>query len=278
MRPLFVCLVLLLAQIPMSAQQRGGGGLQFQATLESIKITARPGQVITRQFRLTLDKAQKPTHFRARIEDWWRSEDGKQSFYAAPGTLRRSCGRWVSLNPVQAVGQPGEPLIIRITVSLPSELPVGGYWCVLTVDEVPDPLAAGQAAIGVKFVASVSTGIFVYVEPVQREAKILELTIVGEETRVKVRNGGNAPLGIEGRIEFLTVGGTTPAAVSTVSRTTVLPEPITDGVLTSRLPAMAQLPSGRYRVRAILDFGADHYLGAEREISIVRAVPSSGRR
>lgn len=74
--------------------------LSFHATLESIKVDARPQQVITRQFKLTLDPNQPETRFKARVEDWWRSEDGAQSFYAEAGTLRHSCARWVSLNPV----------------------------------------------------------------------------------------------------------------------------------------------------------------------------------
>ena len=44
-----------------------------------------------------------------------------------------------------------------------------------------------------------------------------------------------------------------------------------DGELSSLLPSAAALPSGRYVVRAILDIGADHDIGAEREITLIRA-------
>src|SRR5947207_8915714 len=73
----------------------------FSATLTSIKVNARPGQVLTRQFQLTMDRDQARTHFRAKVEDWWRSEDGRQSFYREPGTLRHSCAPWASVNPVE---------------------------------------------------------------------------------------------------------------------------------------------------------------------------------
>jgi hypothetical protein len=249
-------------------------GLSFQATVESIKITARPGQVITRQFRLTLDPNARQTHFKARIEDWWRSEDGRQSFYGAPGTLNRSCATWVSLNPVESAVQPGGTLTVRVTVAVPQELVAGGYWCALTVDEVPDPLAT-EAGVAVRFVASVSTGVFVYIEPVQRVASILDLQVTSDEALVTVRNDGNAPLGIEGRLEFFAAGATTPTATAIVPRGTVLPEPSTSGILASPLPVPATLPSGRYRVRAILDFGADHYIGAERTFDLVREAAAS---
>ena len=268
--------LLLLLGAPAPAAAQAPGGLSFQATLESIRIEAQPGQVMTRQFRLTLDPNQRETRFRARIEDWWRSEDGSQSFFDEPGKLRHSCGRWVSLNPVESVIRAGETLVIRITVAIPVELASGGYWCVLTVDEVPDPLAVSTGP-GVKFVASVSTGIFVNVGTVERAARILDLQVGDGQARVKVRNEGNAPVGIDGRLEFYALGDAAPTATVVVPRGTILTEPSLDGTLTAALPSASVLPSGRYRVRAILDYGASHFIGAEKELELTRgaaAIPA----
>lgn len=271
-RVLLLLIGLWLLAAPAAAAQQDTGGLSFQATLDSIKINALPGQVVTRQFRLTLDPNQRGTRFKARVEDWWRSEDGLQSFYSDAGTLRRSCGDWVSLNPVESTVQPGETLVVRVSVALPSELRPGGFWCALTVDEVPDPLTAPEEGVGVRFAASVSTGIFVYVEPVQRLASIQDLQVDAEQARVRIRNDGNCPLGIEGRIEFFAPGASMPTATTSLARWTLLTEPSPDGVLVSQLPPADALPSGPYRVRVILDFGVDHYIGAEREVSITRSV------
>jgi hypothetical protein len=247
-------------------------GLSFQATLESIKIDARPQQVITRQFRLTLDAGQPETRFRARVEDWWRSPDGNQSIYGAPGTLRHSCAPWVSINPVESVVKAGETMIVRITVSVPAEMAASGYWCALTIDEIPDPLAL-QAGVGVKFVASVSTGIFVTVGAVERAARIVDLQVSAERAFLRIRNEGNAPVGIDGRLEFYAPGAPAPTATVVVPRGTVLTEPTLEGTLIANLPSAVQLPSGRYLVRAILDYGAPHYIGADREVELVRAPP-----
>lgn len=253
------------------------GPLSFQATLESIRVDAQPQQVITRQFKLTLDPGQRETRFKAKVEDWWRSEDGAQSFYGEAGTLRRSCARWVSLNPVESSVGPGESLIIRITVSVPQEMASGGYWCALTVDEVPDPRTV-QDGVGVKFVASVSTGIFVNVGTIERSARIVDLSVAADTAMIRLRNDGNAPVGVDGRLEFYAPGATAPAATVVVPRGTILTEPSAEGTLISRLPPPAQLPSGRYRVRAILDYGAPHYIGAEREVELVRATPQIAGR
>ncbi len=264
---LLALLTVLGAAVPAAAQ--APGGLSFQATLESIKADAQPGQVLTRQFRLTLDANQRETRFKARIEDWWRSEDGSQSFFGEPGKLQHSCGRWVSLNPVESSVRPGETLTIRITVAIPTEMASGGYWCVLTVDEIPDP-ATAPAGPGVRFVASVSTGIFINVGTVQRAARIVDVDVTADQAHIKLRNEGNAPVGVDGRLEFYAPGATAPIATIVVPRGTILTEPSLDGTLTAVLPSAADLPSGRYRVRAILDYGAPHYIGAEKEIELLR--------
>ena len=81
--------ILLLAAAPLVAADQQPGRLSFSATLESIRVNARPDDVITRQFKLTLDPQQPRSTFHAKVEDFWRSEDGTQSFYGTPGTLRR---------------------------------------------------------------------------------------------------------------------------------------------------------------------------------------------
>jgi hypothetical protein len=268
MKVLASVLLALIYSGPVFAQ--APNGLSFQATLDSIKFDAQPGQVVTRQFKLTLDANQPETRFRARIEDWWRSEDGAQSFYGEPGKLRHSCGRWVSLNPVESTVAPGETLVIRISVAIPSEMASGGYWCALTVDEIPDPREV-QAGVGVRFVASVSTGIFINVGTVEKVARIVDLQVGSDQAFLRLRNEGNAPVGVDGRLEFYADGGTTPAASIVVPRGTILTEPSPDGTLICRLPPASELPSGRYRVRAILDYGASHFIGAERELEVLRA-------
>jgi hypothetical protein len=244
--------------------------ISFTATLTSMKIQARPGQVLTRQFQVTLDKDQPRTQFRTRVEDWWRSEDGTESFYADPGTLQHSCGSWVSLNPVEAAIDPGQTLNVRVTVSVPGELAPGGYWCVLTLEEVPNPLAA-PTGVGVQFLASTSTGIFVYVDPVTRAATITDVDIVGEEAAIRVQNDGNAPLGVEGRVQFLREGQANPIAEVMVPRATLLRDPAPSARFKTALPSADVLPSGRYLVRVILDIGLDHYIGVQREMDIIRS-------
>ena len=270
-RGLFVACALVVAGSSRIA------AVGFTATLTSIKISARPGEVQTREFHLTLNRDQLKTRFTAHMEDWWRSEDGTQSFYDEPGKLTRSCGRWVTLNPVEVDVLPGETMTTRLTVKVSSEAEPGGYWCVLTVDEVPDPLAVSEG-VGIRFLASVSVGVFVNVGEQHRVAEITAVEVVHDSAIVKLRNDGNTPLAIEGRFEFIRPGATEPTAVITLTRNMLLTEPILTGRYSATLPDAARLPSGRYLVRAIIDYGVDHYIGTQREMNIERDAPAVGKK
>jgi hypothetical protein len=257
---LFAGLLLLAAAAP---------AIEFTSSFESIKIDGRPGEVVSREFQLHLAPGGKRVHFKARAEDWLPSEDGSRSFYRQAGTLPRSCGTWISLNPVETAVDGGGTLAIRVTAAIPREAGPGGYWCVLTVDEVPDPLDAPRG-VAVRFQASVSVGIFINLDPVERAAEIRDVQLSRGKARLKVCNRGNAPVGAEGRVEFLKPGGSAPAASAVIPRATILTDPAPCRILTADLPAAAALPPGRYLVRVLLDIGIDHYLGVQKEMEIGR--------
>ena len=61
-------------------------------------------------------------------------------------------------------------------------------------------------------------------------------------------------------------------------RNILLTEPIATGTYAADLPNRAQLPSGRYMVRLVLDIGLDHYIGIQRELNLVRENPAARGR
>jgi hypothetical protein len=251
----------------------GAPALEFSSSFESLKIQARPGQTVTQSFQLHLAAKQPRVRFRARVEDWWQSEDGAQSFYPAPGTLSRSCGRWITLDPMETAVEPGGTLEVRVTTAVPAEVVPGGYWCVLTVQELPDPLAP-TSGVDVRFLSSVSTGIFVYIDPVQRQVEISDIRTSARQVAVTLRNVGNAPAGVEGRIEVFPAGGQEIVATALLPRVTVLTEPLDRRRVTAEIPGLAALPAGRYRMLVVLDLGLDYDIGAQRELVIPRDLVS----
>lgn len=263
--PTFLLAAALAAALPASP----AAAIQFVSSLSSIHVAAEPGSVHFRQFRLQLSEASEGALFRIKLEDWWQSPDGRQSHYAAPGTLGRSCAGWVGLDPLEAYVAPGGELSVALAIRVPDEVRRGGYWCVLTVDEVPDPRKAPEG-VGAVFSASISTGIFVDIGDVRHEARIADVEIDRGEARVRVENTGEGPVGVEGIVEFLDPSGRTLLAKVDLARVTALTEPVRERVLAAALPPPEELPSGRYLVRAILDYGAEHLVGAQRLIDLAR--------
>jgi len=243
--------------------------LRFSATLESIKIDGKPGQSVNRTFQLRLPADEQRAVFHSHIEDFWQSEDGKQTFYRPPGTLDHSCGAWTTLNPVDRTVEPGGSLDVRLTVSVPATAAPGGYWCALTVDQVADPMEAPNG-VAMQFLASISVGIFVNLAPIETAAHILAVDLDAEEAHIRMENEGNAPVAAEGRLEFLDTGTTQTVATVSFPRTTLLLDPSTRRRISIPLPGVDALPSGRYLVRVIIDVGLDHYIGVQREMEIHR--------
>jgi hypothetical protein len=241
--------------------------IEFTSSFESIKFQTRPGATVTRSFQLHMTPGQGRTRFGAKIEDWWESEDGAQSFYRPAGTLPRSCGSWITIDPVESVVDSSGVLTVRVTANVPRQVEPGGYWCVLTLDEMADPLA-GADGVGIHFVASVSTGIFIYLNPVVRDLRIAAVELSSREARVTVRNAGNAPVAVEGHCEIRPARGGEPVASARFGRTTVLTEPVARRLLTARLPDLAALPPGAYLARVVLDIGLDHDIGVEKELRL----------
>jgi hypothetical protein len=264
-----VCLAAVAAFVALMPVR--AAAVAIKASFAPIRMTARAGEVLTTAYDLKLQEGEPTAHFKVEVQDWWRSEDGQQSFYAPAGAIGRSCGRWVTANPQESTVAGGETLKVRLTISVPENVTAGGYWCALSVDEMPDPLSATPDGVGVRFLASVSTGIYVNVNPIERGVDILSVEVDGDRALARIENTGNTPVTVEGRFEFAKPGADRPTAVVELARNVLLTEPITTGLYAAALPAATDLPPGRYIVRLILDIGLDHYIGVQKELEIVRA-------
>lgn len=244
--------------------------LKFQAAFDPIIVASTAGSVVNRTFTLTLAADEQQTQFKLHLEDWWRSEDGKQTLYREPGIVPRSCGRWITVDPVEQRVNPGQSLTARLSITIPADVKTGGYWCALTVDEVPNPEAIKPTGIGIHFNTSISIPVFVFISPIDRAAKFLDVQVTDATAAVKLQNTGDCPLLISGRFEFLHPGDKTPIAVVPISLGALFLTPVATRIFTEALPSIEKLPSGRYLVRVILDIGLDQYLGVQKVIDVTR--------
>ena len=264
MQLIFVISLFLSMTAPVHA-------ISFSFAPMNFNIQAKPGQIVNQTFTLTLAKDMRPTQFKAHIEDWWRSADNNQTFFAAPGTLRKSCGTWCAINPTEALVQPGDTLAVKLSIRVPADAEPGGYWAALTVDEIPDPLAPKPSGVSISFKASLSVGINVEVPTATLSAKLKGVRIGENRAFVTVCNEGNTPVRVSGTIEFYKHGEEKPTATIQLSNQPLLPEPINTVEFSAPLPSANDLPSGKYKVRAIIDAGLDYLMGLEKELQIVRS-------
>lgn len=260
----------ILAFVILAANPPAADAISFHFTPASINVEARPGQIINQTLALTLANDAKLTHFKARVEDWWRSADNVRTFYAPSGTISRSCGPWCSVNPVESAVKPGETLVVKLSVRVPDSAKPGGYWAALTLDEVSDPTQPKPAGVAMIFRASLSVGIYVEIPAATRAAHIAEVRVSDQRATVVLANDGNIPLRVKGSFEFFKLGEDKPVASVAFGGDPILPEPINTCAFDAALPDTHALPSGRYRVRAIVDADLDHLLGVEKELDIVR--------
>lgn len=244
--------------------------ISFHFAPANINVQARAGQIVNRTFTLTLAKDAAPTRFRAHIEDWWRSENNNQTFYAAPGTLKHSCGLWCTINPVETSLKSGETMTIKLSIRVPDDAQPGGYWGALTVDEVPDPTAPKPSGVAMTFKASLSVGILVEIPDATRAAKISGVRIADGKVGVTLINEGNIPLRVNGTFQFFKPGEDQPTATAEIGGEPLLPEPINTCEFTAPLPEPNKLPAGKYKVRVIVDVGLDYLMGAEKDVEITR--------
>jgi hypothetical protein len=261
--PLIVlaCTILASARLPVHA-------VSFHFSPANITVQARPGEVVNRTLSVTLAPDSPTTHFKTRVEDWWRSEDNERTFYAKAGTIARSCAPWCTVNPVESPVQPGKTLTVKLSIRVPDDVKSGGYWAALTVDEVPDPTRPKPSGVSMVFRASLSVGIYVEIPSATRAARITGVQVKDGRVSVTIVNEGDTPVRVTGTFEFYKPGEHKPVATAQIGGEPLLPEPINKCTFAAALPDASKLPPGRYRVRVVMDAGLDHLMGAEKDMDI----------
>ena len=134
------------------------------------ELTVSPG--VTRDFRLTVfagHSKQPEMHFLVYPADFRLNRDGKIDFFE-PGSIKRSAGSWIKIDPAEFTMKPGETKDVKVKLTVPRNVS-GGYYTAILVQLLPE--IPPEMKIG-----TVRTW---------RMASILELTVTGwKKPRVQV--------------------------------------------------------------------------------------------
>jgi P pilus assembly chaperone PapD len=200
-----------------------------------------------------------------KLEDWDRSEDGGNRFFAA-GTHPQSCAKALKVFPLSLSLAAGESQAVRIDLDPAlGDSAARECWSVVLVESaVPEPNPSGRT-----LVYRIRTGLKVYAMPAG-------LTANGEVSDVAVRsvasgpsaqdtvevafqNTGTKHVVARGRVEIRRPDNTTAAVVE------LPPAYALPGATMRVKAALPALAVGRYVVLAVLDYGGAEIAAAQLE-------------
>ena len=200
------------------------------------------------------------------IEDWDRSDDGGNRFYAA-GTMPQSCASALKVFPLALNLAPGESQAVRITMdSSASTTSKAECWSVVLVETtLPQTNATGRTLL-----YRLRTGVKVYALPrgLTVDGQVADVsmhsaTVASEEAKdtveVAFQNTGTKHVVAKGKVEIRRPDNSTVAVV-TLPLAYALP-----GATMRVRAVLPALTGGRYVLLAVMDFGGAEIAAAQLE-------------
>jgi P pilus assembly chaperone PapD len=238
-----------------------------QFAIDKTELFLNPGDTAARNGVLIV-RNEGPTRAQAtiKIEDWDRSEDGGNRFFA-PGTLPQSCSAALKLFPLSLSLGPGESQAVRIDMdpTMARAMSSRECWSVVLVESaVPETGANGRT-----LVYRLRTGMKVYVMPsgLTADGQVTDVAIhsatpvanAKDTVEVAFQNTGTKHVVGRGRVEIRRPDNSTAAVVEL---------PLAYALPGSTMRVRAQLPAlaaGRYVVLAVMDYGGAEIAAAQLE-------------
>lgn len=235
-----------------------------------IELEIPPGETYIGSLRIN-NPGQELEEVEVRVADWNMTADGLTHFFKA-GTLPQSLARWIEFSPIRFELKGGETREVKYIVTIP-EGEEGTHWAILFVKGSPklftEKSEKGQFIVRTSF----GFGIKIYqTDPnmATREGRITNMDIVktGERSSLKVKlefeNTGDVHVKAKGRVGLRDEMGETVDQIE-IKRFHILPG--TKRIL--ELPYEEEkLSRGKYLALAIIDFGGDYLVAAQRKFEI----------
>ncbi|HDO26602.1 MAG TPA: DUF916 domain-containing protein [Bacteroidetes bacterium] len=260
---LMMASVILLFTAPVIAQQ-------IEVTPAKLNFTANPGTSQTKQVHVR-NKGTTQQNFVFNLSDWLTDENGNVKYFE-PGTVGRSCSKWLTVSPPLVTLQPNQTGTVNVTILVP-ENDNSTKWSVLFIQSAEEKTGPGaidkNIQMGIHVAARIAVPIFQ--SPASNtlyKASIEGLTeTVTDSTRTynsKVINLGDKILNCK---VFFTISNIATAEEFTS-------EPIEFSLLPESTKKITYtldkaLQPGRYSVAAVLDYGYNDQLeGVQLDIEV----------
>jgi P pilus assembly chaperone PapD len=201
------------------------------------------------------------------VGDFWIEPDGKEAFLE-PGTIERSCSKWIEVSPEELELTPNESKLIRFNLSVPPGK-TGTFWAMIFVEQTNKPTIKtaqqGQQQFNILSFQRVGVRIFEETpDAVKGEGKISQVNVVrggkDEFIRVdlKIENNGEALLRCKGNVEIKNERGD---RVENVQLDEFNCYPKASRIIPASFKT--KLNPGQYTALAIIDYGAEYLVAGE---------------
>lgn len=246
----------------------------FGVTPLYTEIDVLPGQSYTGTIHVESGAGDEAG--RIYLSDWRRLSNGDHQDHE-PGTLPRSCGKWLVLSPTQFDLSANESLDIRYSFTVPEDAS-GSYWTYVMVEGRPRPMPPqpgdkkglmvnATARFGFRLVISVSKGRNVLgrinrveVAPAPGDGR---QDGTGLQAGILFENSGNTFINARCYLEIRGLDGEVVNR-SGVHEFYAFPE----SEWWVRLPVDPKIPAGEYLALAVVDYGGAARVAGEARFTV----------
>jgi hypothetical protein len=230
-----------------------------------LSFNANPGGISTQIITIT-NLSDRKQSYQLTLGDWLRDSVGGHKYFA-PGTLDRSCSKWISFDNSVVEIEPQKSRDVRVTLTAPSDPQIANEmkWSMIFIQNVLEQ--TGDENKGAQMKATIREvyriGIHIYQTPPalnKKEARALSLEPDKAEKNIynfSLVNTGKAMIECKARL-LLTNLSTGSEIKLDETEFPVFP----DGKRIVKLAIPPTVPKGKYSMLAILEYDPDMPLEA----------------
>jgi P pilus assembly chaperone PapD len=235
-----------------------------QISVNRVEITFQPKGNDPRLGTIVLtNEGKTAVQAQVRLEDWDRAEDGTNRWYPHE-TLPGTCGKLLQIFPAAVSLDPGGSQAVRLMMDSTMS-PTRECWSAAVVESMQPRVESGR-----NVTYAIRTAVKVYILPPAQpvEGELVALAIApdsaahADQLSLVFQNTGGRHVVAKGSVEFR-------RADNSVAEKVELPSLYTLPGARSRLGLqLPKLPTGRYIVLAVLDYGGDQLAAAQTDYEV----------
>ncbi|MDO8836069.1 MAG: hypothetical protein Q7V01_10755, partial [Vicinamibacterales bacterium] len=257
----------------VSGTAHAQGGLAVEVTPLRVELKMAAKATHTQVISLRND-GKETMVVRARIDEYWLSEDGTPQFKYAAADTPFSASGWVRLNPSTVTIAPGQTASVRATTTVPAEAQEGAYRCAVMFEFDPPGLDLKSARKDMQFRGRVATIVYATVGAPKTAIDLVDLQVQpatsgAHDVIATLTNTGRGYARTKGTLVISAAGGVVVRQL-TLPGVPVLPDSRRQFRVSTAGPGQSPLEPGQYTVEVRIDVGQAALIVGETSFEVPR--------